>query len=115
VSQAGGTEDRVSQHVLGFLLDRGVEHRGIGPLVSQLVHELHGVTPGGPDQSATNEVETARGTFLSDGTQPANVALLGQYTAASFVGPAGAFGGTPTYDSPPAATLEQTLTQPLHS
>jgi hypothetical protein len=45
----------------------------------------------------------------------ADVALLGQYTAASFVGPAGAFGGTPTYDSPPAATLEQTLTQPLHS
>jgi VCBS repeat-containing protein len=115
VSQAGGTEDRVSQHVLGFLLDRGVEHRGIGSAVSQLVHELHGVTPGGPDQSATNEVETARGTFLSDGTQPANVALLGQYTAASFVGPAGAFGGTPTYESPPAATLAQTLAQPLHS
>jgi hypothetical protein len=94
------------------------EHRGIGSSVSQFVefvHGLHGVTPGGPDQSATNEVETARGTFLSDGTQPANVALLGQYTAASFVGPAGAFGGTPTYDSPPAATLEQTLTQPLHS
>jgi Tol biopolymer transport system component len=60
-------------------------------------------------------VETARDTFPSDGTQPATVALLGQYTAASFVGAAGAFGGTPTYDSPPAATLEQTLTQPLHS
>jgi TolB protein len=109
VSQPGGIEDRVSQHVLGFLLDRGVEHRGIGSLVSDFVQGLHGVTPGGPDQSATNEA------FLSDGAQPANVALLGQYTAASFVGPAGAFGGTPTYDSPPAATLAQTLAQPLHS
>lgn len=87
----------------------------LGPQWGEVRTRVHGVTPGGPDQSATNEVETARGTFLSDGTQPANVALLGQYTAASFVGPAGAFGGTPTYDSPPAATLEQTLAQPLHS
>jgi uncharacterized protein (TIGR03118 family) len=109
---AGGSDQAVSEYVFGLL---EVEHRGIGSAVSAFAHDLHGVTPGGPDQSATNEVETARGTFLSDGTQPANVALLGQYTAASFVGPAGAFGGTPTYDSPPAATLEQTLTQPLHS
>jgi TolB protein len=114
VSQPGGTEDRVSQHVLGFLLDRGVEHQGIGSLVSDFVQGLHGVTTGGPDQSATNEVETARGTFLSDGAQPANVALLGQYMAA-IGGPAGAFDGTPAYDSPPAATLAQTLAQPLHS
>ena len=79
------------------------------------VHKLHGVTPGGPDQSATNEVETARGTFLSDGTQPANIALFGQYAPASFVGPAGVFGEMPTYDSPPVATLAQTLAQQLHS
>jgi Tol biopolymer transport system component len=42
---AGGSA--VSEHVLG-LLDRGVEHRGIGSAVSAFAHDLHGVTPGGP-------------------------------------------------------------------
>jgi Tol biopolymer transport system component len=96
---AGGSDQTVSEYVLGLVSDHG-EHQGIGSAVSAFAHDQHGVTPGGPGG-------------LHDGL--ADVALLGQYTAASFVGPAGAFGGTPTYDSPPAATLEQTLTQPLHS
>jgi hypothetical protein len=50
---------------------------------------------------------------VSEGTHTANTALLGQYTAASFV-PAGGFGGTIIYD-PPAATLTQTLAQPQHA
>jgi hypothetical protein len=48
---------------------------------------------------------------VTDGMHTANIALLGQYTAASFVTSADAFGGTLIHDPPPAA-LAQTLTQP---
>jgi hypothetical protein len=44
----------------------------------------------------------------------ANVALLGQYTASSFVTSAGGFAGTPIPDSPPA-NLTQVLTHPQHA
>ena len=44
----------------------------------------------------------------------ANIALLGQYMAASFVPSADGFGGTVIHDPPPA-TLTQMLTQPQHA
>src|SRR5262249_29426568 len=47
---------------------------------------------------------------VSDGTNTANIALLGQYTAASFVMATDGSGGTLIHDPP--ATLAQTLTQP---
>ena len=50
----------------------------------------------------------------SDGTHTANIALLGQYTAASFVMSADGFGGTLIHDVAPA-TLTHTLTQPQHA
>jgi len=49
----------------------------------------------------------------SDGTNTANIALLGQYTAASFVMSTDGSGGTLIHDPP--ATLTQTLTQPQHA
>ena len=48
---------------------------------------------------------------VNDGTHTANIALLGQYMAASFVTSADGLGGTLVQDPPPA-TLAQTLTQP---
>jgi hypothetical protein len=47
---------------------------------------------------------------VSDGTNTANIALLGQYTAASFVMATDGSGGTLIHDPP--ATLAQTLAQP---
>ncbi len=47
---------------------------------------------------------------MSDGTNMANLALLGQYTAASFVMATNGSGGTLIHNPP--ATLTQTLTQP---
>jgi hypothetical protein len=49
----------------------------------------------------------------SDGTHTANIALLGQYAAASFVMSADGFGGTLIHEAP--ATLTPTLTQPQHA
>ena len=50
---------------------------------------------------------------VSDGTNTANLALLGQYTAASFAMATDGSGGTLIHDPP--ATLAQTLTQPQHA
>jgi len=52
---------------------------------------------------------------LADATHTANIALLGQYMAASFVTSAEGFGGTLIHDDPPPGTLAQTLTQPQHA
>jgi hypothetical protein len=51
---------------------------------------------------------------VSDGTHTANIALLGQYMAASFAMSTDGSGGTLIHD-PPTATLTQTLTQPQHA
>jgi hypothetical protein len=51
---------------------------------------------------------------LADATHTANIALLGQYMAASFVTSAEGFGDTLIHDPPPV-TLAQTLTQPQHA
>ena len=51
---------------------------------------------------------------VSDASPAANIALLGQYTAASFVVPADGSGGTLIHEQPPA-TLTQTLTPPQHA
>ena len=53
------------------------------------------------------------GGTLSDGTHTANIALLGQYMAGSFVTSADGFGGI--IHDPPPAIQAQTLTQPHHS
>jgi len=50
----------------------------------------------------------------SDGTHTANIALLGQYTAASFAMATDGSGGTLIHDVAPA-TLALTLTQPQHA
>jgi hypothetical protein len=47
---------------------------------------------------------------VSDGTNTANIALLGQYIAASFAMATDGSGGTLIHDPP--ATLEPLLTQP---
>jgi hypothetical protein len=54
---------------------------------------------------------TSPGATVSDGTNTANVALLGQFTAASFVTSADGSGGTLINDLP-TETLAPTLTQP---
>ena len=63
---------------------------------------------------AANSNNTGGTLTVSDGTHTANIALLGQYTAASFVMSADGFGGTLIHDLPPA-TLTHTLTQPQHA
>jgi hypothetical protein len=63
---------------------------------------------------AANTSNTGGTLTVSDGTHTANIALLGQYTAASFVMSADGFGGTHIQDSPPA-TLTQALTHPQHA
>jgi hypothetical protein len=62
---------------------------------------------------AANSNNTGGTLTVSDGTHTANIALLGQYMAASFAMSADGFGGTLIHDNPPA-TLTQTLTQPQH-
>ena len=63
---------------------------------------------------AANSNDTGGTLTASDGTHTANIALLGQYTAASFVMSADGFGGTLIHDVAPA-TLTPTLTQPHHA
>jgi hypothetical protein len=63
---------------------------------------------------AANSSNTGGTLTVSDGTHTANIALLGQYTAGSFVMSADGFGGTHIQDSPPA-TLTQALTHPQHA
>ena len=66
------------------------------------------------DSSATSASALNSGTLaVSDGMPTANIALLGQYAAASFVTSADGFGGTLIHDPPPA-TAAQMLTQPQH-
>ena len=63
---------------------------------------------------AANSSNTGGTLTVSDGTHTANIALLGQYMAGSFVMSANGFGGTLVHDLPPA-TLTHTLTQPQHA
>ena len=63
---------------------------------------------------AANSNNTGGTLTVSDGTHTANIALLGQYTAASFVTSADGFGGTLIHDPPPA-TQTHTLTQLQHA
>jgi Ca2+-binding RTX toxin-like protein len=63
---------------------------------------------------AANSNNTGGTLTVSDGTHTANIELLGQYIAASFVMSANGLGGTLIHDLPPAA-LTQTLTQPQHA
>ena len=63
---------------------------------------------------AANSNNTGGALTASDGTHTATIALLGQYTAASFVMSADGFGGTVIHDVAPAA-LTHTLTQPQHA
>jgi phosphodiesterase/alkaline phosphatase D-like protein len=62
---------------------------------------------------AANSNNTGGTVTVSDGAHTANIALLSQYTAASFVPSADGFGGTLIHDAPPA-TLTQMLT-PQHA
>ena len=62
---------------------------------------------------AANGNNTGGTLTASDGTHTANIALLGQYAAASFVMSADGFGGTLIHEAP--ATLTPTLTQPQHT
>jgi hypothetical protein len=62
---------------------------------------------------AANGNNTGGTLTASDGTHTANIALLGQYAAASFVMSADGFGGTLIHEAP--ATLTPTLTQPQHA
>jgi hypothetical protein len=63
---------------------------------------------------AANSNNTGGTLTVSDGTHTANIALLGQYMAASFSMSADGFGGTLIHDVPSAA-LTQPLTQPHHA
>ena len=63
---------------------------------------------------AANGNNTGGTLTASDGTHTANIALLGQYTAASFVMSADDFGGILIHDVAPA-TLTPTLAQPQPS
>ena len=63
---------------------------------------------------AANSNNTGGTLTASDGTHTANIELLGQYMAASFVMSADGFGGTLIHDVAPA-TLTPTLTQPQHA
>jgi VCBS repeat-containing protein len=63
---------------------------------------------------AANSNNTGGTLTASDGTHTATIALLGQYTAASFVMSADSFGGTLIHDVTPA-TLTPTLTPPQHA
>jgi hypothetical protein len=63
---------------------------------------------------AANSSNTGGTLTVSDGTHTANIALLGQYMAGSFVMSADGFGGTHIQDSSPA-TLTQALTHPQHA
>jgi hypothetical protein len=63
---------------------------------------------------AANSNNTGGTLTASDGVQTANIALLGQYMAASFAMSADGFGGTLIHDEAPA-TVTQTLTQPQHA
>jgi hypothetical protein len=64
-----------------------------------------------PTYSGTNSGGTLT---VTDGMDTANIALLDQYMAASFVTSPDGSGGTLVQDPPPA-TLAQTLTQPQHA
>jgi len=61
---------------------------------------------------AANSSNTGGTLTVSDGTHTADISLLGQYMAGSFVMSADGFGGT-QIQNPPAATL--TLTHPQHA
>ena len=63
---------------------------------------------------AANSNNTGGTLTASDGTHTANIALLGQYMAGSFVMSADGFGGTLIHDVAPA-TLTPTMTQPQHA
>jgi VCBS repeat-containing protein len=63
---------------------------------------------------AANSNDTGGTLTASDGAHTANIALLGQYAAASFVMSADNFGGTLIQDVAPAA-LTLTLAQPQHA
>ena len=63
---------------------------------------------------AANSNNTGGTMTVSDGTHTANIALLGQYMAASFSMSADGFGGTLIHDVP-SAVLPQTLTRPQHA
>jgi hypothetical protein len=52
--------------------------------------------------------------YVSDGSQSANIALLGQYTVASFTAASDGYGGTLITD-PPAVLAENQLTAPQPS
>jgi len=60
-----------------------------------------------------NSNNTGGNLTVSDGTNTANLALFGQYTAASFAMATDGSGGTLIHDPP--ATLAPTLTQPQHA
>jgi hypothetical protein len=64
------------------------------------------------DQQLLPANSTAAPLTVSDGANTANIALLGQYMASSFVASAGQLDGTPIPEPPPA-TLTQMLTKPL--
>ena len=64
-----------------------------------------------PTYSGTNSGGTLT---VTDGTHTANIALLGQYMAGSFVASADGSGGTLIHDPPPE-NLAQMLTQPQHA
>ena len=61
---------------------------------------------------AANSSNTGGTLTVSDGTHTANIALLGQYMAGSFVMSADGFGGTQIQDPPPATP---TLAHPQHA
>ena len=63
---------------------------------------------------AANSNNTGGTLTVSDGTHTANIALLGQYMAASFVMSADGFGGTLIHELPPATQTDM-LTQPQHA
>jgi len=63
---------------------------------------------------AANGGNTGGTVTVNDETHKANIALLGQYMAASFAMSADGFGGTLITD-PPMTSLASTLTQPQHS
>ena len=63
---------------------------------------------------AANSSNTGGTLTVSDGTHTANIALLGQYMAGSFVKSGDGSDGTLIHDVAPA-TLMPTLTQPQHA
>src|SRR5215813_9893880 len=92
--------------------------QGVGIDPEQIRHQLLDLADIALGSNTTlgyvaNSNNTGGTLTVSDGTHTANIALLGQYMAASFVMATDGSGGTLIHDPP--ATLAQTLTQPQHA